>query len=256
MTTARRERGWSAARALRARERLAGGGPVDVETLARSFGARIVRGDLDGAMARIIGQGSRAVIRLSNRVVQVGAQRFSVAHELGHLVMQHPTPGPMALAERTAARPVDRGVETEANAFAAELLMPEDEIRVRLVRTQLSVELAGAIATEMGVSIVAAALRCVELTTEPSAVMLVEGDRVTWIATGGGLRTGYRRGMRIDPGSMAAYLAASDTLSCAATRVPARLWRIRDAAERLVVHEEAVRVPEQAAVLSLVTAPS
>jgi hypothetical protein len=254
MKTAQRERGWSAARALRARERLAAGRPVDVEHVARSFGARVVRGDLDGAMARIIGHGSRAVIRLSNRVLQVGAQRFSVAHELGHLVMQHPTPNPLVLAARTAVRPADRGVETEANAFAAELLMPEAEIHVRLARTRLDLELARAIATDMGVSVVAAALRCVELTTEPSAIVLVEGDRVTWIATGGGLRTGCRRGMRIDPGSLVAHLAASDALSCAAIRVPARLWRIRDVAEHLVVHEQAVRVPEQAAVLSLVTA--
>lgn len=256
MTTAWRERGWSAARALRARERLVAGRPVDVEHLARSFGARVVRGDLDGAMARIIGQGSRAVIRLSPRVLEAGAQRFSIAHELGHLVMRHPTPSPLALAARTVARPVDRGVETEANAFAAELLMPEVEIRARMVHRDLDMELAGGIAGEMGVSVVAAALRCVELTTEPSAVVLVESARVSWIATGGGLRTSYRRGMRIDPGTVAAHLAATDAASCAPAHVPARLWRVRDACEHTVVHEHAVRVPEQAAVLSLVTAPS
>lgn len=47
-------------------------------------------------------------------------QRFSVAHELGHLLL-HPDPVPG-----------DSGHEREANAFAAELLMPADEIRDRL----------------------------------------------------------------------------------------------------------------------------
>jgi Zn-dependent peptidase ImmA (M78 family)/transcriptional regulator with XRE-family HTH domain len=47
-------------------------------------------------------------------------QRFDVAHELGHLVMH------------TDAEPGGRTVEDQANRFAAELLMPEAEIRGRL----------------------------------------------------------------------------------------------------------------------------
>ena len=255
MTTARRQRGWIAARELRARERLAAGRALDVEHLAGSLGARVVRGDLDGAMARLLVHGRRAVIRLSNRVAQVEAQRFSVAHELGHLVMRHPAPPALALAARAVERPVDREVETEANAFAAELLMPEADVRSRLCETSLTLALAGTIGMDMGVSVVAAALRCVELTRDPSAIVLVEHGRIAWIATAGGLRTGYRRGMRVDPEAMAMRLASADGIAGASSPVPARVWRVRDGGDDLVVNEEAVRVPEQNAVLALVTAP-
>ena len=47
--------------------------------------------------------------------------RFSVAHEIGHLVMHGAPKGTMAVMEK------------EANAFAAEFLMPEDAIRAELL---------------------------------------------------------------------------------------------------------------------------
>lgn len=47
--------------------------------------------------------------------------RFSVAHELGHLVMHQ------------AIRGVSRELEEEANRFAAELLLPESAMRQRIV---------------------------------------------------------------------------------------------------------------------------
>jgi Zn-dependent peptidase ImmA (M78 family)/transcriptional regulator with XRE-family HTH domain len=47
-------------------------------------------------------------------------QRFSIAHELGHLLL-HPDPEPGSTRH-----------EREANTFAAELLMPADEVRDRL----------------------------------------------------------------------------------------------------------------------------
>lgn len=57
-------------------------------------------------------------IIVHNRSHQGDRQRFSLAHELGHLVMH-------TLANLSAARDITH----EANLFAAELLMPEDEIR-------------------------------------------------------------------------------------------------------------------------------
>ncbi len=254
MTSPRRQRGWLAARALRAREQLAADRRLDVEDLARSLGARVVRGDLDGAMARLLVQGRRAVIRLSTRVVQAEAQRFSVAHEIGHLVMQHSTPPPMAMAAGALMRPIDRNVEIEANAFAAELLMPEAEIRARLASATLGLTLARAIAVDMNVSLVAAALRCVELSAEPGAVALVQSDRIAWIATGGGFRTRYRRGMRVDLASRVALAAGDRAMPYASVVVPARAWRVRDVGDSSFVHEEAAHVPEQVALLALVTA--
>ena len=60
--------------------------------------------------------------------------RFTIAHEIGHWVC-HCLEGHAAAMEASYCRPVDltdaadRGLEREANVFAAELLMPEPAVR-------------------------------------------------------------------------------------------------------------------------------
>lgn len=60
-------------------------GAIDVEKIADHLGAEIVYGDLDGAKARIVQIGDRARIIISKKIVGVGAIRFCIAHEIGHL---------------------------------------------------------------------------------------------------------------------------------------------------------------------------
>jgi hypothetical protein len=58
--------------------------------------------------------------------------RFTIAHELGHWVchaQQSADAEPVYCRQADLARDVDRGLEREANVFAAELLMPEQVVR-------------------------------------------------------------------------------------------------------------------------------
>jgi Zn-dependent peptidase ImmA (M78 family) len=59
-------------------------------------------------------------------------RRFTLAHELGHWVCQclEGTEARMfCRAEQVGLDPAVKALEREANVFAAELLMPEDEVR-------------------------------------------------------------------------------------------------------------------------------
>lgn len=58
-----------------------------------------------------------------NKAMPGDRQRFTLGHELGHIVM-HQIPGP--------------DVENEANEFASEFLMPGDEIKLSLIGLNLS----------------------------------------------------------------------------------------------------------------------
>ena len=86
--------------------------PIDVEALVRAEGLRIVReADIEEPYL------SEEEIHLP--VAQHrGAERFGIAHELGHHELRHRVP--------------ESRLEAEANAFAAELLIPAAELR-RLV---------------------------------------------------------------------------------------------------------------------------
>ena len=70
-----------------------------------------------------------------------GRRRFTLAHEIGHWICQcldgrgEPV---MCRAEDVTVGPAARALEREANVFAAELLMPEREIRTDHERAQLT----------------------------------------------------------------------------------------------------------------------
>ena len=53
-------------------------------------------------------------------------QRFTIAHEIGHYVLQHGN-APRDSAQNFGSR-VNSPIERDANQFAAELLMPEEAV--------------------------------------------------------------------------------------------------------------------------------
>jgi Zn-dependent peptidase ImmA (M78 family) len=56
---------------------------IAIEAIAEYCGATILYQPLQGAEARIVGHGDRAIITV-NEAVPIGRRRFSGAHELGH----------------------------------------------------------------------------------------------------------------------------------------------------------------------------
>lgn len=107
--------------------------PVVVEEVARALGADVRRepfeGDVSGMLLR---DGRRTLIGLNQRHPET-RQRFSLAHEIGHLVLHRGKPlfvdhtVRVDLRDGRSATGTERE-EIEANAFAAQLLMPEELI--------------------------------------------------------------------------------------------------------------------------------
>ncbi len=106
------------------------GPPVPVTKIARHLGAFVKEhpysGQLSGMLAR---DGDSWVIGVNSLEAPV-RRRFTVAHEIGHLVY-HPRQSPhvdrafpMRFRDSKSSEGTDR-YEVEANRFAAELLMPE-----------------------------------------------------------------------------------------------------------------------------------
>lgn len=104
--------------------------PVDVETLAARFGVSVTYERFDDATSGIVvRKGSGAVIGV-NANHHPNRQRFTIAHELGHYFLHEEQGGVFVdeyLVQFRSDRTSDESLhltETEANAFAAELLMP------------------------------------------------------------------------------------------------------------------------------------
>jgi Zn-dependent peptidase ImmA (M78 family) len=117
----------------RANELLARAGvqraPVPVEQLAVALGAQIKYEPFDGQLSGLLHRSrDRAVIGINSKHPSV-RQRFSIAHELGHLVLHQPDfqidpHAFVAFRDRESSTATDPA-EIEANQFAAAVLMPE-----------------------------------------------------------------------------------------------------------------------------------
>ncbi|MFT3700190.1 MAG: ImmA/IrrE family metallo-endopeptidase [Kofleriaceae bacterium] len=151
---------------------------IEVEKIATAMGIVIVTGPLKGSRGRLKADAS-PVIRIADTTVDPGARRFTIAHELGHLLLGHPCHHPKSV-KRAERRDDERHYEDEANAFATELLMPRALVALRCQHAMPSLDLAREIATDFRTSLVSTTLRVVELTTSPCAVVYSERGSIHW----------------------------------------------------------------------------
>jgi Zn-dependent peptidase ImmA (M78 family) len=111
--------------------------PIDVEKLAKVMGAEIKSQDFDQTLSGFAYQKHGVkFIGVNSSELNV-RQRFTIAHELGHLYLHKRAvsydAGASVMMFRNSHSSDGTDVkEIEANRFAAELLMPEEKIRADL----------------------------------------------------------------------------------------------------------------------------
>jgi Zn-dependent peptidase ImmA (M78 family) len=108
--------------------------PVPVEKIAKMLGARVVSTDFNNEISGVlVRRGSDTVIGVAKEQSKT-RQRFTIAHEIGHLVLHDAEEVHVdrefrvKLRSQASSNAVDVD-EIEANAFAASLLMPESLLR-------------------------------------------------------------------------------------------------------------------------------
>ena len=103
--------------------------PVPVEAIAKAMGCRIVFGPLQNISGILVRSAEGATIGVNERQPPA-RRRFTIAHELGHLLLHrgdqitydHEFRVNLRSVESSEGRDVE---EIEANFFAASLLMPD-----------------------------------------------------------------------------------------------------------------------------------
>ncbi|MCX4973184.1 ImmA/IrrE family metallo-endopeptidase [Streptomyces sp. NBC_00620] len=112
--------------------------PVPIESIARAEGVIITRKAFDGRESGFALRDGQTRIIGVNSATSPRRQRFTIAHEMGHLDLHEGKPLIVDHAMRIDWRDDVSSLgtneqEIEANAFAAEILMP-----VRMIRSQVS----------------------------------------------------------------------------------------------------------------------
>lgn len=229
---------------------------IEVERWLRSYGVELFEAPLDGASAQLVRLNGRVQITLSERVSERGAQRFSLAHEMFHFIKRHPSLSPAMVCTPGAVRGVSpemRTYEIGANAFAGEILLPEFLLRQRCEGSTVSLDTPHAIAKDFDVSILAATIKFVELSTERCAAVFTQQGKVKWSARSPSFTTWISKGKAVSRESLAFDFFAHGKIDERSQAVPARAWI--DSAADVEIVEHAICSCEHGTVLSLLWAP-
>lgn len=110
--------------------------------------------------------------------------RFTLGHELGHYFLKEHRAYLMGGGDShcswTEFRS-DATVEREADAFAAGLLMPKKLARPIVNETELSFDRILHIAEQFNMSVLSTAIRTVELSDFPCAIVGIRRGRIAWV---------------------------------------------------------------------------
>jgi Zn-dependent peptidase ImmA (M78 family) len=107
--------------------------PIDVEYVAEKIGAVVARNHFEGSESGFaLRDGQRRIIGINTRTSRK-RQRFTIAHEIGHLELHEGTPlivdHNIRIDRRDEVSSIGTDLqEIEANAFGAALLMPYELI--------------------------------------------------------------------------------------------------------------------------------
>lgn len=142
--------------------------PIDVEKLVSEraklvFAEIPVRG-VDGICLNLKALGKEQTV-IVNSENPSSRQRFTLAHELGHILIPWHTGSVVDSLDHEEVGGIEGywSMEQEANAFAAELLMPLEWVREVLDKTEDLARVHRRVAKECDVSLHAAAIRLVNI---------------------------------------------------------------------------------------------
>ncbi len=227
---------------------------LEIEEIAHARGALVRATPTRGARANILRMGHAAIISVDDLPHE--QRRWAIAHELGHFET-HPDVNYLGFCtgEDLRADYHQNGREPEANAFAAELLMPESLFQKQVDRVpKPSWKAIQTIACDFQVSLTAAAFRFVELSWERIALFICKDGRVVRHAGRRDFGTRVKNQQPVNDGSLAYDYFTKRKQWPGAQHVEATAWSpgARDGHE---VYEELFLMEAYGSVLSLVWFP-
>lgn len=227
---------------------------IDVEDIAFLCGALARDVQLQGAEARLVRVEENAIISVSQEVGEPARRRFDIAHEIGHLRL-HPNNNALVLCTEddvevrgfSDSRPDDQ--ELEANAFAAELLMPRFMFEPRCVKRPPSFGLIESLAGTFRTSLSATARHYIKYTKERCAVVFSADGRIRSCVKSDDF--GYWIVGDLDKYSLAFDYFQGKSLPSRAESVDASTWLEGRFVNDAMIKEESRALPRYGVVISL-----
>jgi len=197
---------------------------MEIEVLAYMRGALVRSVPARGARANLLRVGERGVIGVGDRL-SPEERRWAIAHELGHFEAHAGVSFLGLCSSRDMVSAYETsGREPEANAFAAELLMPQDLFAKRCDVARVTWDPIRGLANEFQVSVTAAALRFVTFTADRVALVCMKDAVIQWCSATRDFGERPARGARVPAWSEAHAYFAGREASTKPETVSASAW--------------------------------
>lgn len=234
--------------------------PIDPYAIAKTIGIEVCEDDCEGYTGMILVVDDEALISVKSSLRENSRKRFTVAHELGH----YRIPGHLSNRDvifRCAECDFDvfdkKGdKESEANEFAAELLMPESFFAPKIRLKDLSYELLESLVSDFDTSLTATGIRFVALSGD-CALVCSERASIKWFVKGKDFPFFLRADGKISNDSIAVQFYEGDALPDSFSPVPQYAWLDNYRRNKNVeVRELSIPIPYYNQVLSFIYADS
>ena len=235
-------------------ERLKIVGVPDVRAIAAALQVPVYEKALercDGMLVRVQGT-ARGAIAVKNSMREETRKRFTIAHELGHLLMPGHDDYGICATEVIESWTRD-AKESEANAFAAELLMPLSLVTQLAAVAEPSFVPIERLAATFNTSLTASGYRFATLTPYSVALVWSQNGRIRWTKRSEEFKGWLRLREAVDARTLAADLFGGKHVPPGLHAVPADAW-LESAGTDATLLEESRLLPGYEAVLTVLWA--
>lgn len=241
------------ARAIIEKLRIREPSEIDIELIAVHEKLHVYYKPLKNEEGRLLRAGNRGLVVVNQATRTSAKWRFVIAHELGHFCC-HPDLDQFKLCTDYQLRDWYRtsGHEPEANQFAAELLMPEMLFRPLCDRSRPSLNDIKDLAEIFGTTLSSTAIRFVEMTEEPCAVVHSSSGKIDWVRATSDFGVKLRKGMLVTNATYAGDLFAGRVVEDRPQLIDGAGWS--DGAE-IDVYEHSMMLGRYGSVLSFLWHP-
>jgi hypothetical protein len=210
----------------------------------------------EGALLRVPGR-SRGIIAVRRDISELARKRFTIAHEIGHYVL----PGHGSVNAVCTHAEIELDIaesqmrEKSANRFASELLLPRALVVPLIQERGISIKTAKHISKLFQVSLTATAMKCVESSDQPCALVISVGNVVARFYHNALFDYRISLGWTLRSDTKAYFLSEHSDDMTDTGEVPATAWLDRQGLQRdVMITEDSIFLPNYDQVLTILVA--
>ncbi|MDY6894064.1 MAG: ImmA/IrrE family metallo-endopeptidase [Thermotogota bacterium] len=208
---------------------------IRIRDIAFAKGAMVVEKELTRAVASIVKTGKSATIRISP-TDSMARKRFSIAHELGHLLLGHIVSIQKVCSDADMMNWYQSNHETQANFFASELILPTKLVSGQCNIRNISLEPIKQIARNFRASLTASAIKFVRLCPHKCAIVYSAEGKIKWFYKSPDWWPFILKDQRLDKRTLAYDFFADKPMEPEPSEVDADAWVESRGVDEIVEH--------------------